>query len=140
MNPNELPTLRECYFQTDYRFTYGRKIITIRLETDNLALKKFLEEEGIESWAYITAWNPHSLPMPEYFNRKQQGLLREKVKSFQLYEGEGKGLLGDWPPEESFFIAGIGRWEACELGREFGQNAILLGNEKGEAVLKFFFP
>jgi hypothetical protein len=61
--------------------------------------------------------------------------LLEKLKGYKICKGEGKGRDGNWPGEESFFVGGISRDEACALGKHFGQNAILVSGENKEPEL-----
>lgn len=55
-------------------------------------------------------------------------------------EGEGVGTGGDWPSEPSLLVLGIGGSEAVELGRAFGQVAIVIGRLGAPARLCFCSP
>ncbi len=48
-------------------------------------------------------------------------------------EGSGQGDAGDWPPEPSRLVLGIGEADAIALGRLFEQNAVLAG-VRGQAA------
>ena len=130
------PALIREYEATDYCFTTRLKTIVIRPGDFNEALHLFMEQERITQWAYLTAWNPFSIPMPARYNHAQQERLRQAIRSYTFYSGEGRGRMGNWPAEESYFVAGISKAAACKLGRHFGQAAILLSDEKGQPRLE----
>lgn len=81
-------------------------------------------EPGPLAGAFITAWNPASVPAAPEVNSRRQAALTAAVQrrgyEFLLGRGEGCG----WT-EESILILGIGREEALELARAFGQAAIV---------------
>ena len=45
--------------------------------------------------------------------------------AFDCWPGLGRDPGGEWPPEESLFVPGLGLDAACLHGRYYGQNAIL---------------
>lgn len=53
-----------------------------------------------------------------------------------MFSGEGIGDDGTWPAERSVLVLGIERAIAIELGRRFGQRAILCGRLGGPATLE----
>jgi hypothetical protein len=127
--------LLEAYHNTDYCFTSNDQEYIIRLNDENIAITSFLEANQIKEWAFITAWNPYSVFMPEAYNQEQQQALLEKLKDYKTWKGEGRGRDGCWTPEESYFIADITKDKAIALGQEFGQNALLVGNSDGRVNL-----
>jgi hypothetical protein len=52
-----------------------------------------------------------------------------------MFLGEGIGDDGAWPPEPSILVLGIEREAAVQLGRLFGQRAIVCGELGGLATL-----
>jgi hypothetical protein len=52
-----------------------------------------------------------------------------------MFPGEGIGDDGVWPPERSVLVLGIEREAALQLGRRFGQRAIVCGDLGGLATL-----
>lgn len=94
------------------------------------------EEDGAESWAFVTAFNPGSRPAPEAVNRAAQDRLLRRL------EAEGRGYWPGWGQspdqswrEESVLVRGMSREEAVRLGRELGQVAVLFGELGGLAEL-----
>lgn len=135
-HPDEL---KKAYLQTDYSFTDGDSTLVIRLDQENPELLAYLELEQISSWAYLTAWNPSSIQQTDEFNHSQQQVLLEKLMGYKTCKGEGKGRDGNWPAEESYFVAGISREKAIELGWNFGQKAILVSGKDLEPELVFSY-
>jgi hypothetical protein len=132
--------LLEAYKHTDYFFLSpeGEKI-RITIDQNNESFRRFLEKKKISTWAYITAVNPFSLNLAEQENKKLMDDLREALNEYKIFEGEGCGRDGNWPPEQSYFIAGIPEGEAIQIGRQFLQNAILTGVADGKAQLQVLF-
>lgn len=94
---------------------------------------------GGQSWAFITAWNPGSQPLPEEENRRRQSRLEDALREgkWGYFQGAGVPEEGGWQAEESFLVAGISLEDALGLGKRFGQHAILWGLP-GHAAQIFF--
>ncbi len=133
------PYLIEAYHNTDYSFETPQQLYVIRLNDANTTFADFLKANGINSWAFITAWNPYSISMPAQYNHDKQQELYAKLKEYDPLPGKGQGQDTEWPAEESYFVANIKEDIAIALGQEFGQNAILTGNADGKATLKILF-
>ncbi len=110
--------------------------VTIRVGEESEALDKLLESNGASTWAFLTAYNPQSQPLPEDENLKHQAELIEQIEKHRHKYFRGYGAGEGWDPEPSIFILDIPRESAIELGRRFGQHAILWGsvNEPPELV------
>lgn len=126
--------LISAYLRTRYVVWAPR--FTIRIGERHPGLDAWL---GGKSWAFITAWNPGSQPLPEEENRRRQSELEDVLREgmWKYYPGAGVPEEEGWPAEESFLVAGISLSEALELGKRFGQNAVLWG-ESGQAAQIFF--
>lgn len=98
----------------------------------NRALAAMLERHRARRWAFITAWNPGSSPLPRTENDARQAQLRGMVekRGFRVLPGQGIREDPAWPPEESLMVLGISEGEAVRLGQRFGQLAIVAG-ERG---------
>lgn len=77
--------------------------------------------------AFITAYNPGSMELSNEENKERNQRLEEKIQALHLdyIHGEGKCDDDEWLGEESFLVFGINQKEAIQLGKEFGQNAIV---------------
>ncbi|MDQ3487627.1 MAG: DUF3293 domain-containing protein, partial [Acidobacteriota bacterium] len=100
-------------------------------------LQALLRRHGVTQWAFVTAWNPASVPQSSEQNAKRQLELMETVaaKGHAMLPGEGIGEDATWTPEESVLILGMGRSEAVSFGRRFEQLAIVVGQLDGAATL-----
>lgn len=122
------PTLIDAYENTQYTILEPK--VSILLNHKNPILDKWLEEKNVSSWAFITAFNPYSILLPEEKNLAAQDLFREKIASLGLsfLEGKGESANGDFPTEDSLFIFGISKEKSMEIATELEQNAFLFGS------------
>ena len=129
-----MSSLLDTYKRTSFLVEHPDRLIAIRVGVPNEAVDAVVIDHGATSWAYVTAYNPGSeaLADPENEDRHARLLTFLSNAPFAWMEGWGIPDRGDWPPERSLFIIGISREETLELGRRFGQNAILVG-EVGSA-------
>lgn len=100
--------------------------LTIRPGETNPRLDELLAGEGLQTWAFITAWNPQSKPLGGAENDAAQARLLERVRHHHIWIGRGRSVDATWQ-EDSLLIGGITAQEAKAIGREFDQRAILLG-------------
>jgi hypothetical protein len=101
--------------------------IDIYLKKENAELNSFLKEHNFNSWCFITAWNLFSKALSIEENKMLNLLLEADLNKYPIFSAEGKGILGDWPPEISFFVGNISREQAIDLGQKYKQNAIIFG-------------
>jgi hypothetical protein len=126
-----------AYLETSYVAEVDGTEIELRIGRRSPALDAVLRAAGETTWCFVTAWNPDSRSLDESVNRERNARLREAIESAGLafHAGEGRGRDGDWPPEASFLVLGPSRSDAIELGRRFGQLAIVRGELGGVAEL-----
>ncbi|MBX7056389.1 MAG: DUF3293 domain-containing protein [Pyrinomonadaceae bacterium] len=129
--------LAEMYRLAVYVVEDGDTRFVIRLGQENRGLDAHLAGRSVSCWAFLTAYNPNSTPTPEKLNLEAQARLAERLTrcGYTFLRGYGTSESGDWPPEASFFVEGIPRTVALEIGRDFGQSAILWGRSGGSAEL-----
>ena len=107
--------------------------IEIRVGEECSQLAELLERKRVRSWCYITAWNP-GVERPTLGENQQRNadlLLDLRAAGCEVFDGRGIGEDPGWEPEESFLALGIPAEQAVELGRRYGQYAIVAG-EFGE--------
>ena len=77
--------------------------------------------------AFITAENPYSEPQTPATNSERQRRLGNDLTALGVtyFPGKGQGEDPNWPAEASFLVLGMGREAANDLGRKYGQNAIV---------------
>jgi hypothetical protein len=128
--PNELI---EAYRNT--RFIVFSPAITITIGETSKVLEELLLKKGVTEWAFITSVNPYSKQLTDKENDKLFDDLKEDVKNYPNFMGEGVGADSRWKPEISLLVLGISRIESERIGRKYGQNAIVLGSVGNEAEL-----
>src|SRR5438128_11436757 len=121
--------LLEAYRWTTFIADTPKGHLRLRVGQRCSELDALLAGHGITTWAYVTAFNPGSVPLTAEENTARQRRLERSVAELGLtsYHGEGIGDDRRWSAEPSLLILGIGREEAKRLGREFGQLAIVYG-------------
>jgi hypothetical protein len=102
--------------------------VVLKVGEYNDCLANLYRTTGTQCAAYITAWNPASVPLNEVQNgvRHTDLLASLKTRGYTYSEGYGRDPTGQWPPERSVLVLGIPDGEACAVGREFGQAAIVV--------------
>ncbi len=123
------PELFEAYKNTTYRVYLTLGEIEIRIGVMNLLLQEFLLSNNVESWAFITACNPYSVlqnaDANTFLNTQLEAYLLEK--QYLFFKGVGVGDDDSWEPEASFMVLNIRKEDAVKLGKQFKQNAIVVG-------------
>ena len=86
---------------------------------------------------FITAWNPESRALGRRENDRRQAMLAAEVMRLGLASVTGRGQSPDWswPAEESLLVLGLSKKAGREMGRRFGQFAIVAGRRGGRARL-----
>ena len=132
-----MESLELKYRATTYRVEIRGGHIDIRIGEKHPRIDALLSAHISTQWAFITAWNPGSNLTSREQNAAAQAKLRQILQDagFSFYEGSGIPDGADWEPERSVWIPGIGRDEAVELGRRFGQKAIVVGRSGAVAEL-----
>ncbi|TVR86550.1 MAG: DUF3293 domain-containing protein [Saprospirales bacterium] len=131
MSNDSFNDLVKAYYSTIYRIIKPR----IELKPGRICpqLDLFLEENGIDKWAVITAFNPNSRHQNDKLNdhatRRLKKRLDEAGKRYRDLVAEADPD-SPWPPEYGFFAEVSTLQEAVELSGDFDQKAIVYG-ERG---------
>jgi hypothetical protein len=120
-------TLIAAYRSTHYCVNGVSPPFLLRVDEANSDLAACHRAYGVDSSAFVTAWNPGSRPKTDEENQAAQQTLRDLLgaRGFALLEGLGIDPTGQWGGEESLLVLGIGREAACEVGRTFRQHGIV---------------
>ena len=123
------PELFEAYKNTTYRVYLPLGEIDIRIGVMNPLLQQLLLNNSSESWAFITAYNPYSVMQNEDVNTLLNTQLELYLleKRYVFFKGMGVGDDDLWEPEASFMVLDIRKEDAIKLGKQFKQNAIVVG-------------
>lgn len=130
--------LAHAYRRTSY-WLQTHPPICVRVGEVSAALDSLLKDLGVDTWAFVTAFNPHSRRLSDTENRARDAALIEQLDrgGWRHIACDGVDDDGTWPTEHGHVIFGIDAQAARALGRRFAQNAILLGRV-GEAPLLSF--
>lgn len=125
--------LRQVYLATQFRVTEHSPPFTLRIGERSVQVLELFGSSGVASAAFLTAWNPRSEMQSDDANAAAQAKLvaRLVATGHRCFAGIGEDLSGQWPGEPSLLALGVGRERAVQLGREFGQNAVVWVGAEG---------
>jgi hypothetical protein len=131
-----------AYRATDYVAFNDSREFLIRIGRHSLVIDELFARMKTSSGVVITAWNPYSKSLSPganaYWDRELKVYLN--ARRFAFLAGEGRGEIGEWPPEPSVLAFGMSRAQASSIGRRFRQNAIVyvsLGRPAELVVLRW---
>lgn len=121
----------QAFLNSTYR-VLQLPIIDIKINQLNVELNH------LESWAFITAWNPLPDILALNENQKRNQKLEEDIKKLGLKFSLAVGISEDenWS-EESLFIENIDLTESNSLACKYGQLAFVYGLTGGNAILSY---
>lgn len=130
----------ECwraYERTRFCVDDGARRVCFLAGSASAKLDALLRRHCQSTWAFITAWNPSSIPLSRAENDERQAELRRLLaeEGYATLSGEGIGEDPAWEPEESLLVMGIKEAAAVRLGRRFGQLAIVVGRRGSRSRL-----
>ena len=126
--------LINAYRKTEY--CIFKPAIVIKIGELSESLDELLKQYDQQDWTFISACNPYSKILSDTENNERHLHLKEAMKAYKYFEGEGIGEDLSWKPEKSLLVIGINRENAIEVGRHFKQNAIVIGEVGKPAALK----
>lgn len=121
--------IHQAFADTNF-IVYHTDEKSITLKVNNTSEKLELHFPELESWCFITAFNP----LPEILeieeNQKRNKQLEHDIQNLGLKYLNGKGVSadGNWS-EESFLILNCTLSTAKELGNKYKQVAIVFGKK-----------
>lgn len=137
------PALEAAYRATSYLVHLpGTGAVSIRV--DGPLPDRLTGLAGDAPWAFLTAWNPGSIPQSRPANEAAMASLQARLKitpGLRVFHGTGHtdrntGRPGAaWQPEPSLWVVGITEADALALAAEYGQRAIVVGEGTGPARL-----
>lgn len=125
--PQISQALIQAYLGTAYSAQTAVGRITLKIGVRSDEIVSLFAASGRDCAAFITAENPYSEPQTPATNSERQRRLGNELAAldFTHFPGEGQGEDPNWPAEASFLALGLRREEASDLGRKYGQNAIV---------------
>ena len=134
-----IPDLLKAFQTTRFIVLTPQAEIVLRIGERSSELDELMTRCDPPSCAFVTAWNPGSARLPEMTNQAKQSQLIQEVqkRGYVFLRGRGADETVEWAPEPSILVIGISREGAAELGRLFGQIAVVFA-ERGETVELLF--
>lgn len=130
--------LAPAYRHTSYRIR-SEPPLAVRIDEASPALDRLLTEHNAASWAFITAFNPHSHPKSDDENSAADVRLHACLAraGYTMLAADAISDDARWPVERGWIVFGISRERACAVGREFAQNAVVWGDVGAAPLLVF---
>lgn len=96
-----------------------------------------LDAHGATSGVFITAWNPRSEPTDDEVNAAAHARMVEQLEASgrTVLAHAGFGEDPGWRPEHGLFVLDLAEPEAIELAVEYEQNAVVVVQRGGPAML-----
>ena len=128
-------TLVEAYRATVYRVSLpSGGAVDVRIDYLSPALDEALAEAGAASWGFVTASNPAPRVLSRAINGRRLQSLRRRAERGERYAWPAVGLgHSGGPSERGVVVLGVSEADVLELGRAFGQLAVVYGR-LGEAA------
>src|ERR1700686_13552 len=124
-------SLLAAYVAAHYKVTGTPTPFVLRVGKRSPELAAAYLADNVNCSAFLTAWNPNSVPQLEIINRASQERLETQLTAMglTLLSGVGEDPWGAWPGDPSVLVLGLPRREAERVGRAFGQLAIVWSGE-----------
>jgi hypothetical protein len=131
------PALQAAYEAAEYEVSLANeRTLVLRHGQRHPDLDFYVHSHhhGVISWAFVTAWNPRSVLLDKSINEQRHDDLKAWVarRGWPFLPGRGRNEDATWI-EESLLLMGASRAEACMLGSQFQQHAVLVGDVGGLA-------
>jgi hypothetical protein len=125
MNTNEI---EQAFLETNYIIHLQGEIV---LRIGEIPADLMAQIPLLETWAFITAWNP----LPDILSKAENELRNAALQnhlidhSYTVHNGIGVSKDQTWS-EESFFIENISLKDARQASAKFGQLAFVYGDRE----------
>ena len=127
--------IEQAFLETSYIIHLQGEIV---LRIGEMPADLLKQLPSLETWAFITAWNP----LPDILSKAENDVRNAALQRHLIDQGytvhNGIGISKDqsWS-EESFFIENISLEDARQASAKFGQLAFVYGDRKNGNQLVF---
>lgn len=111
----------------DSKYVVPELGLTILLNEKESKPIHLLGESCHATFCFITAFNPYSKGLSAKENAQRNLQLVQDLGGYTYFHGYGQDKEEKWQAEDSFFVLGITKEIAIQLGNKYQQNAILFG-------------
>ncbi|MGB0866168.1 MAG: DUF3293 domain-containing protein [Granulosicoccaceae bacterium] len=127
--------LAQAYRATTYQLTVNGQQVPVRIGEPAGEMAVHLPQVNAQSWAFITAWNPHSniLSAPE--NARRNARLFQQLAAKAYAPAIAIPDSTDWPREPGFVVFDIPLTELLALAETHEQHAVVVGQNGGAPEL-----
>ena len=130
------PTLAHAFARTEYRIRHDSGPAVVRIgERLPAGLQRACRGRA---WAILTAFNPGAqLAEPQTNARSDRALVRRlrALRPAMLLRSVHRDPQRRWPDESGWWLCPIALEQACRIGREYGQLAVVAGGPGGRAEI-----
>lgn len=115
-----------AYRETVYH-VFASPPFALRVDEQSSELLSYHRSRGVESSAFISAFNPYSSPLSDDENRRRHVEFGRELSEggISVIEGLGQHPTSGWPGEPSYLLLGVSLETARAIGAKREQNAIL---------------
>ena len=124
----------DIFNKTKYYFSTNKGSTEIFINKKNPKIDSQIQDT--KGWALLTAFNPLPEILIEKVNKKRNKLLKNDLINLNLSFYDAYSTLENWK-EKGFLIKNLTLSEACELGKKYGQAAIIYSFKNNQAELVF---
>ena len=124
------PALVRAYREARYEVD-GDLPLTLQVDAYSEALAALMTFNGVDSAAYVTAFNPGGARTEAALNTAADARLHAQLQAagWRAVRASGHDPRGEWPDEPGWLVLGVTAAQADALGQAFGQNAVLHAGE-----------
>lgn len=131
--------LESAYRATAYRVFLPGGVHDLRIDQARPEFSAWLADNEVDCWAILTAWNPGSERLSDKDNVARQSALEVRLLElgYEPFAGENVADAGDWPVEDTCFVADMTAEDARAMAAAFGQRAFVAGGRDGVPNLQW---
>ncbi len=138
---NKPQSIQQAFEKTIYRLLLDNdNFYDVTVHHINASFNRWLLQQKISTWSFITPCNPQARIHTPKFNQKQISKLKTllDIKNICYYPAihiAAKASINQWPDEESFFVFNTARDEMIKIAKSFNQKALLLGEHEKQITI-----
>jgi len=140
---NKLHSFLASCMQTQYTVDVPEgEPVTLTIGSSNPNADRLLRRFHATTYAYLTAFNPHSTSLSKARNLQRHKQLCNELRErgFTFLTGKATPVTGDWEPETCVFVFNMSRSIAREVCQNLAQDGAIVGDWGSAPKLLFTDP